>query len=97
MNAPTINRSRLKEAARAIEQRYALTIIGMLPDGIVGHPSGRAPSILLANGADDLSLLDLCAAEVELEDRLGTPARIILGRELKGDRGAAIAAQSRPL
>jgi hypothetical protein len=97
MNAPMIDRMRLKEAVRAVEQRYTLTIMGILPDGVVGHPSGRDPNILLANGAADLSLVDLCAAEIELEDRLGTPTRIILQSELKGKRGAAIAAQLRPL
>lgn len=97
MNAPVINRSRLRTAVRAVEERYRLSVSGLLPDGIVGHPSGREPIVLLATAADDLSLIDLCAAEIDVEDRLATPARIILESELPDERKAEIAAQVRPV
>lgn len=97
MNAPVIDRSRLVAATRDIEERYALEIAGTLPDGIVGHPSERAPLVLLATGREGLSLLDLSSAEVELEDRLRAPVRILLKSELEGGRRADLAAVSRPL
>jgi hypothetical protein len=97
MNAPVIDRSRLLEAIREIEQRHALMIAGVLPDGIVGHPSGSEPLVLLASEREGLSLLDLCSAEVELEDRLRAPVRIILKSELEGARRADLAVEPRPL
>jgi len=86
MNAPIIDRGRLKHAVGAIEQQYGLTVRGVLPDGIMGHPSGRDPLVLLADAPEDFSLLDLCSAEVDLEDALSAPTRIILQSELQGRR-----------
>ncbi|HEX8662923.1 MAG TPA: hypothetical protein VF744_02695 [Beijerinckiaceae bacterium] len=96
MNAPVIDRGRLKRAASAIEQQYGLTVQGILPDGTVNHPSGRDPVVLLAVAPEDFSLFDLCSAEVELEDALSAPARIILESELHGKR-KSVASRSRPL
>ena len=97
MNAPVIDRSRLIEAVREIEKHHALTIAGVLPDGMVGHPSGSDPLILLASEREGLSLLDLCSAEVELEDRLRAPVRIVLKSELEGARRADLAVEPRAL
>lgn len=97
MNAPTVDRGRLRRAVEAIERRYALKVSGLLPDGIVAHPETDTPVALLADGGHGLTLLDLSSAEVELQKEAGAPTRILLRTEIEGTDRAAVLALSRPL
>ena len=97
MNVPVIDRSRLACAIESVERRFALTIAGALPAGVIGHPSGLEPVVFLADSKRGLSLLDVCSAEVEMEDRLGVPARILLRSEFNDESGRAILERLRPL
>lgn len=97
MNAPTIDRGRLRRAVDTIERRYPLTVLGLLPDGIVEHPETGTPVTLLADGGSGLGVLDLCSAEVELQKEVGAPTRILLRGEIEGTSRAAVLGLSRPL
>ena len=97
MNAPTIDRGRLRRAVDAIERRYSLKVAGLLPEGIVAHPETDTPVTLLADAGSDLTLLDLSSAEVDVQNEVGAPARILLRTEIEGTGRAAVLALSRPL
>jgi hypothetical protein len=84
MNAPDINRSILRMHIAAVEAKYPLKILGLLPQGSAGHvfdPNGLS---FLAEKKPGLSLLDLAGAEVDLSDLLGRQVGIILMSGLKG-------------
>jgi hypothetical protein len=97
MNAPTIDRGRLRRAVEAIQRRYPLKVAGLLPEGIVAHPETDTPVTLLADGGTDLSLFDLSSAEVDVQNEVGAPARILLRAEIEGTDRADVLALSRPL
>jgi predicted nucleotidyltransferase len=97
MNAPIIDRSILLRHVRAIEDRFALTIVGLLPRGSAAHVSGDDAVDFLADKKPGLSLLDLCKAEVELGDRLGRPVGIVLRSGLTGSEAEELPALAKPL
>ena len=85
MNAPDINRSILRMHIAAIEQKYPIRIIGLLPRGSVGHMYDVENAVeFLAEKRPGLDLLGLAGAEVDLGDRLGRPVGIVLESGLKG-------------
>lgn len=85
MNAPDINRSILRMHISAIEGKYPLKIVGLLPRGSVGHMHDKDDAVeFLAEKGSGLSLLDLARAEIALGDRLGRPVGIVLQSGLKG-------------
>ncbi len=85
MNAPDINRSILRMHIAAIEQKYPIKIVGLLPRGSVGHMYDVANAVeFLAHKLPGLDLLGLAGAEVDLGDRLGRPVGIVLESGLKG-------------
>ncbi len=85
MNAPDINRSILRMHIAAIEQKYPIKIIGLLPRGSVGHMYDVENAVeFLAHKQPGLDLLGLAGAEVDLGDRLGRPVGIVLESGLKG-------------
>ena len=85
MNAPVIHRAAVDAVLTAVGDRHGLRIVDLLPNGSVGHSADIQPVVFLAEKArDDLSLLELCSAEVELGDTLGFAARILLRSELDG-------------
>lgn len=87
MNAPDINRSILRMHVAAIETRYPIKIIGILPRGSAGHVFDDNALDFLAEKKPGLSLLGLCEAEGDLADRLGRPVGIVLVSGLR-DREA---------
>jgi predicted nucleotidyltransferase len=88
MNAPDINRSILRMHIAAIEQKYPIKIVGLLPRGCVGHVYDKDDAVeFLAEKRTGLSLLGLAGAEVDLGDRLGRPVGIVLKSGLR-DREA---------
>ena len=78
MNAPDVNRSILRMHIAAIEQKYPIKIIGLLPRGSAGHVFDENGIEFLAEKRPGLSLLDLAGAEVDLGDKLGRQVGIVL-------------------
>jgi hypothetical protein len=87
MNAPDINRSILRMHIAAIEAKYPIKILGLLPRGSVGHVFDDNALDFLAEKRPGLSLLSLSGAEVDLTDKLGRPVGIVLVSGLR-DREA---------
>jgi hypothetical protein len=71
----------------AIEAKYPIKILGLLPRGSVGHVFDDNALDFLAEKRPGLSLLSLSGAEVDLTDKLGRPVGIVLVSGLR-DREA---------
>jgi len=84
MNAPDINRSILRMHIAAIEAKYPIRILGLLPRGSVGHVFDDNALEFLAEKKPGLDLLGLSGAEIDLGDLLGRPVGIVLKSGLKG-------------
>ena len=84
MNAPDINRSILRMHIAAIEAKYPIKILGLLPRGSVGHVFDDNALDFLAEKRPGLDLLGLSGAEIDLGDLLGRPVGIVLKSGLKG-------------
>jgi hypothetical protein len=78
MNVPDINRSILRMHIPAIEDKYPIKIIGLLPRGSVGHVFDDNALDFLAEKPPGLSLLELAGAEIDLAEKLGRPVGIVL-------------------
>ncbi len=78
MNIPIPNRSILRMHVAAIEEKYPIKIIGLLPRGSVGHVFDDNALDFLADRKPGLTLLGLSGAEVDLADKLGRPVGIVL-------------------
>ena len=78
MNIPIPNRSILRMHVAAIEEKYPIKIIGLLPRGSVGHVFDDNALDFLADRKPGLTLLGLSGAEVDLTDKLGRPVGIVL-------------------
>jgi hypothetical protein len=79
-----IDRAALRTHVAAIEAKYPIKIIGILPRGSAGHLFDVTGLDLLGEKKQGLSLLDLCGAEVDLADLLGRPVGIVLVSGLRG-------------
>jgi hypothetical protein len=84
MNAPDINRSILRMHIAAIEAKYPIKIIGLLPRGSAGHVFEDNGIDFLAEKRPGLTLLSLSGAEVSLGEKLGRPVGIVLVSGLSG-------------
>lgn len=78
MNAPDINRSILRMHIAAIEAKYPIKIIGLLPRGSAAHVFDDDALDFLAEKRPGLSLLGLSGAEVSLGEKLGRGVGIVL-------------------
>jgi hypothetical protein len=87
MNVPDVNRSILRMHVAAIEAKYPIKIVGMLPRGSVGHVFDDNALDFLAEKRPGLSMLGLAGAEVDLAEKLGRPVGIVLVSGLR-DREA---------
>ncbi len=87
MNVPDINRSILRMHIAAIEAKYPLKIVGILPRGSAGHVFDDNALELLAEKRPGLDLLGLCEAEGDLAERIGCTVGIVLVSGLR-DREA---------
>jgi hypothetical protein len=87
MNAPDINRSILRMHIAAIEAKHPLKIVGVLPQGSVGHVLDKDALELLAEKRPGLDLLGLSQAEIDLAELIGRPVGIVLRSGLR-DREA---------
>ena len=87
MYAPDVNRSILRMHVAALENKYPIKFLGLLPRGSVGHVLEDNALDFLAEKRVGLSLLALAGAEVDLSERLGRPVGIVLMSGLR-DREA---------
>ena len=85
MNKPDVNRTILRMHVAAIEAKYPIRIVGLLPRGSVGHMYDMDDALeFLAEKKPGLDLLGLSGAEIDLGDLLGRPVGIVLMSGLKG-------------
>jgi hypothetical protein len=96
MNVHQLDRRILLDHLRAVEEKYPLHFLGLLPRGTAAHVLEEDAFDLLAEKRDGLSLLGLAKAEVELSERIGHPVGIVLVSGLKGDYGDRVKASVRP-
>jgi hypothetical protein len=96
MNIHRIDRKKLLEHLRAVEQKFPLRFVGLLPRGTAAHVFGDNAADLLAEKLPGLSLTGLTGAELELAARLKRPVGIVLKSELRGreEQEVLAAAQS---
>jgi predicted nucleotidyltransferase len=97
MNAPDINRSILRMHIAAIEAKYPIKIVGLLPRGAAAHVFEESALDFLADKKHRLSLLDLCKAEGDLAERLGRPVGIVLRSGLTGREAEEFPTLASPL
>jgi predicted nucleotidyltransferase len=97
MNVHHINRSKLLDHLRAVEAKFPLRFVGMLPRGTAVHVFGDDAVDLLAEKLPGLSLTGLTGAELDLSDRLKRPVGIVLKSELKGREEQEVLAEVRPV
>jgi predicted nucleotidyltransferase len=83
MNAPDIYRSILRMHIAAIEAKYPIKILGLLPRGSVGHVFQDNALDFLAEKRSDLTFFGLAGAEIDLADKLGRPVGIVLRSGLR--------------
>jgi predicted nucleotidyltransferase len=97
MNVQPIDRKKLLDHLRAVEHKFPLQFVGVLPRGTAAHVSEGNAIDLLAETREGLSLLSLAGAEIELAERLGRPVGIVLAGGLRGEEGERVKATVRPL
>jgi predicted nucleotidyltransferase len=97
MNVHQIDRRALLTHLRAVEQRFPLHFVGLLPRGSAPHVFGDDAVDLLAEKLPGLSLTDLTGAEIELSKQLRRPVGIVLKSELKGREEQEVLAEAQPL
>jgi hypothetical protein len=97
MNVQQIDRRRFLDHLHAVEERFPLHFVGLLPRGTAAHVFDEDAIDLLAEKREGLSLLGLSGAEIDLAKRLGRPVGIVLVSGLRGDYGERVKASARPL
>jgi len=97
MNVHEIDRRILLTHLHAVEEKFPLRFVGLLERGSAPHVFGDGAVSFLAEKRNDLSLLGVAGAEVELSDRLGRPVGIILRSELHGEDAKRVLAGLKPL
>jgi|SRR5215475_2488615 len=91
-----IDYAELRKHAAAVEAKYPIKILGVLPRGSVGHLLAVTGVDLLAEMRPGLSLLTLAGAEIELGELIQRPVGIVLVGGLRGDYGDRVKASVRP-
>jgi predicted nucleotidyltransferase len=97
MNMQHIDRRRFLGHLHAVEEKFPLHFVGLLPRGTAAHVFDEDAIDLLAEKREGLSLLSLSGAEIDLAERLGRPVGIVLVSGLRGDYGERVKASARPL
>ena len=97
MNVQQIDRQKFLDHLRAVEEKFPLRFVALLPRGTAAHVFEDDALDLLAEKREGLSLLGLAGAEVDLSDRIGRPVGIVLVSGLHGDDAKRVMASARPL
>ncbi len=96
MNIQQVDRKKLLDHLRAVEQKFPVHFIGLLPRGTAAHVFEDDAIDLLAEKLPGLSLTSLTGAEIDLSQRLKRPVGIVLKSELEGAKSKSVA-QTQPL
>ncbi len=97
MNVHQIDRKKLLDHLRAVEEKFPVHFVGLLPRGAAVHVSGDDAVDLLAEKLPGLSLISLTGAEIDLSARLQRPVGIVLKSELKGREQEEVLGGIQPL
>jgi predicted nucleotidyltransferase len=97
MNIHQIDRQKLIDHLHAVEQKFPLHFVGLLPRGTAVHVFGDDAVDLLAEKHPGLSLTGLTGAELDLSERLKRPVGIVLKSELSGREEREVLAEVQPL
>jgi hypothetical protein len=97
MNVHQIDRKQLLAHLQAVEDKFPLHFVGLLPRGAAAHVFEQDAIDLLAEKREGLSLLSLAGAEIALAEKIGRPVGIVLVSGLRGDDGERVKASARPL
>jgi hypothetical protein len=97
MNVHQIDRRRLLAHLHAIEEKFPVRFLGLLPRGTAVHVFGDDAVDLLAEKLPGLSLTTLTGAEIDLSERLQRPVGIVLKSELSGREKEEVLAGAQPL
>jgi predicted nucleotidyltransferase len=97
MNIHQLDRQKLRQRLREIEEKYPLRFVGTLARGSAPHVFGDEALDFLAEKQEGLSLLGLTGAELDLADMLGYPVGIVLRSELHGSDAKRVLATLQPL
>ena len=97
MNVHQMDRKELLGHLHAVEQKFPIRFIGLLPRGAALHVSGDDAVDVLAEKLPGLSLTSLTGAEIDLSARLQRPVGIVLKSELKGREEEEVLGGTQPL
>jgi hypothetical protein len=97
VNIQQTDREKFLDQLHAVETKFPLRFVGLLPRGTAAHVFDKDAIDLLAEKREGLSLLSLVGAEIELAERLGRPVGIVLVSGLRGDDGERVKASAQPL
>jgi predicted nucleotidyltransferase len=97
MNVQQIDRKKLLDHLHAVEEKFPIHFIGLLPRGTAAHVFDDEAIDLLAEKLPGLSLTGLTGAEIDLSRRLRRPVGIVLKSELRGREEKEVLAQAQPL
>src|SRR5712692_9437325 len=97
MNVHQIDRKKLLGELHAVQEKFPLRFVGLLPRGTAVHVFGDDAVDLLAEKLPGLSLTGLTGAELDLSERLKRPVGIVLKSELSGREEKEVLAEAQPL
>jgi predicted nucleotidyltransferase len=97
MNIQRSDRSKFLDHLRAVEGRFPLHFVGLLPRGTAAHVFEDDAIDLLAEKLPGLSLTSLTGAEINLSKRLRRPVGIVLKSELRGREEKEVLSKVEPL
>jgi predicted nucleotidyltransferase len=97
MNIQQFNRKKLLDHLHAIERKFPVHFVGLLPRGTAAHVFGDDAIDLLAEKLPGLSLTSLTGAEIDLSRRLKRPVGIVLTSELRGREEQQVLAETERL
>jgi predicted nucleotidyltransferase len=97
MNIQQIDRKKLLDHLHAVEEKFPLHFVGLLPRGTAAHVFEDNAIDLLAEKLPGLSLTGLTGAELDLSRRLNRPVGIVLTSELRGREEKEVLDQALPL
>src|SRR5215208_3342788 len=97
MNVHQFDRRKLLGHLHAVEEKFPLRFVGLLPRGTAVHVFGDDAVDLLAEKLPGLSLTGLTGAEIDLSRRLKRPVGIVLKSELSGDEREEVLAGVQPV
>jgi predicted nucleotidyltransferase len=97
MNIQQVDRKKLLDNLHAVESKFPVRFLGLLPRGTAAHVFEHDAIDLLAEKLPGLSLTGLTGAEIDLSRRLKRPVGIVLKSELRGREEQEVIAQAQPL